>query len=68
MVVVTVYGKSLCYTTYSKEDSQHDHMDLTTIYDCKITQTPYGSVIIIRNTYQFIVELYPQSIKHIIHK
>lgn len=65
-MVLAVYTSNVIYLT-KEADSSHLGDDKTIVKDCKIEQTAYGSVKIVRETNPLTVELYPMSINHIIH-
>lgn len=65
-MIVTVFTKTLIYTSSSKE-ATNINSKKTVLHNCTFKQTAYGSVIIDRPTHPTIIELYPNSIKHIIH-
>ena len=64
-MITKVYTESVVYTIQEGENTVNDNR--LSINNCKITSTSYGSVLVDVPTRDFIIELYPSSISHVIH-
>jgi hypothetical protein len=64
-MIQSVYTPTVIYRAYSDEYTDRENRIVLT--NCKMEQTSYGSIKITRKKVDNVVELYPQSILHVIH-
>lgn len=63
-MILTVYTPNVIYTVKGTNVYPNEKV---IVNNCTFEQTSYGSVKIIRDNRDNVVELYPSSISHIIH-
>jgi hypothetical protein len=67
-MILCVHTENIKYTVASEPKFNQPSETKTTVYSCKFEQTSFGSVLIKRPMVDSTLELYPSSIKHIIHQ